>query len=269
MMDGGHWKARIRDALPARIQIPAKYWYLRASSMLEAEMALLPFLAGSGDLALDIGANYGAYTYALARRGVRVALFEPNPGIVAALAAWANARSGISVHGVALSDGPGHADLLIPCDAAGVEHDSSASIGLSSDGLGRRVRVATATLDSFGYRDAALIKIDVEGHEASVIAGARETIASGHPALIVEIEQRHIDRPVGDALAEVLSLGYRGFFLRDGALVGVDRFDPAVHQSAAAFATRGAAYHNNFLFLAEHRLARGDYAALFVRFAAT
>jgi hypothetical protein len=24
-MDGGHWKARIRDALPARIQIPRDY----------------------------------------------------------------------------------------------------------------------------------------------------------------------------------------------------------------------------------------------------
>ncbi len=260
-------KTFIRDALPARWQVPVKYRYLRAAGGLEPELDLLALLIRPGERALDVGANYGTYAFTLARLGARVDLFEPNPAIARVLAAWARHQRAVSVHAVALSDRSGTAELVIPADAAGTEHDSSASIVPGFAAKGRRVSVPMAPLDSLGITDAALIKIDVEGHEAAVLAGARATIAASLPALIVEIEQRHIARPIAEALGEITAMGYRGCFWCDGALLPLERFDARLHQSAERFEHRGTSYCNNFIFLAEQRLSRGDYAKLTGRIA--
>lgn len=251
-------KGLVRDMLPARWQVPVKHLFLRASGGLEAELALLPQLIRPGERALDIGANYGTYALTLARLGARVDLFEPNPAIAAVLAAWAKTRSGLAVHAIALSDHAGTAELVIPEDG-GVEHDSSAALAGGAVAQGRRVAVPLAPLDSMGITDAALIKIDVEGHEAAVLRGAAATIAAGSPALIVEIEQRHIARPISEAFADVQAMGYRGWFLSGGGLLPIEAFDTARHQQ---FGEPGRPYCNNFIFLAESRIAKGKYADL-------
>lgn len=257
-------KSILRDRLPARWQVPVKHLYLKAAGGLEAELALLPLLIARGERALDIGANYGTYGLTLARLGARVDLFEPNPAIAAVLAAWARGRAGVVVHALALSDHEGTAELVIP-GQDGVEHDSSAALAGGAVTSGRRVSVPLATLDSLRITDAALIKIDVEGHESAVLRGAAETIAASCPALIVEIEQRHIARPIAEAFAEVLDHGYRGWFMCGGALLPLERFDPELHQR---FGAPGEPYCNNFIFLAESRIARGDYARLLAKTAA-
>lgn len=256
-------KGMVRDLLPARWQVPIKHLYLKAAGGLEPELGLLPLLIRPGERALDIGANYGTYALSLVRLGARVDLFEPNPAIAAVLAAWAQGKTGVEVHALALSDRSGTADLVIPGEG-GVEHDSSAAIAGGAVASGRRVEVPLAPLDSLEITDAALIKIDVEGHEAAVLRGARATIAASSPALIVEIEQRHIARPIAAAFDDVLAQGYRGWFLCDGALPPLARFDAAQHQR---FGEPDRAYCNNFIFLAEPRIARGDYAAFLARVA--
>lgn len=258
-------KTFVRDRLPARWQVPVKYRYLRATGGLEPELELLPLLIGPGERALDVGANYGTYALTLAGLGSRVDVFEPNPAIAAVLSAWALGQDRVTIHALALSDRAGTAELVIPADASGTEHDSSASIAPGFAASGRRVTVPMATLDSLNISNAALIKIDVEGHEAAVLAGAQATIAASRPALIVEIEQRHISGPIAAALGAILALGYRGCFLCDGALLPLDRFDPALHQSAAAFAGTAGPYCNNFIFVADERAARGDYTGLLER----
>ena len=258
-------KSLVRDALPARWQVPIKYRYLKARGLLEPELDLLALLIGPGERALDVGANYGTYALTLARLGAQVELFEPNPAIARALTAWASHQRGVTVHGVALSDRVGSADLLIPADTSGTEHDSSASIAPGFTATGRRVTVPTMPLDSLDPGPVALIKIDVEGHEAAVLAGACQTIARHRPALIVEIEQRHIARPIGEALSEIEAMGYRGCFLCDGALLPLDQFDPAEHQGEARFSGQSGTYCNNFIFIANDRVAEGHYAALLVQ----
>jgi len=254
-------KGLVRDRLPARWQVPAKHLFLRLAGGLEPELALLPQLIRPGERALDIGANYGTYALTLARHDARVDLFEPNPAIAAVLAAWAKGRIGVAVHALALSDRTGTAELVIPGEG-GVEHDSSAALAGGAVAQGRRVEVPLAPLDSMGITDAALIKIDVEGHEDAVLRGAAATIAASHPALIVEIEQRHIARPISEAFAEVQAMGYRGWFLRGGALLPLAAFDAGQHQR---FGEAGQPYCNNFIFLAESRVAKGDYASFLAR----
>lgn len=48
----------------------------------------------------------------------------------------------------------------------------------------------------------ALLKVDVEGHQAKVIAGAAETIERGHPSVLVEDED-------GSAGAMLREMGYQ------------------------------------------------------------
>src|SRR6266568_3035020 len=50
--------------------------------------------------------------------------------------------------------------------------------------------VEVRTLDSFEFSDVAMIKIDVEGHEEAVVAGAEETIRRCRPSLLIESEER-------------------------------------------------------------------------------
>jgi hypothetical protein len=127
----------------------------------------------------------------------------------------------------------------------------------------RDIDIRTATLDSFGFDDLDLIKIDVEGHESEVLDGAQVTITKSRPALIVEIEQRHNRLPISAIMKGIQDLGYRGFFLLEGRLTSVEQFEPSRHQSPGDFeAHRSASYHNNFIFLSEARIAAGDYAAL-------
>ena len=131
----------------------------------------------------------------------------------------------MKIHTVALSDREGSANLLIPVDPSGVEHDASASIEHGKFARARKELVLLRTLDSFSFDHVSLIKIDVEGHEYSVLQGAKATLANSKPALLIEIEQRHSVRPIAEVFRELMRVGYRGFFLRGRHLVTINEFD--------------------------------------------
>ena len=258
-------KTAIRDALPRRYQVPLKFWYSKMRGDLEEEMVLLPKLLKPSDTVIDIGANRGVYAYSLARIGARVELFEPNPACAQILASWAAPRPNVNLHRVALSDHEGSAQLQIPVDDAGIEHDSSASIEKSDSGQFREQVVPLATLDSFQFLQVALIKIDVEGHEFSVVQGAQKTIASYKPALLIEIERRHVNHSFSATFNLLQDEGYRSFFLDAGILRPFDEFDVYRDQSLDNLGVHNSRYINNFLFLHEAHLAKGGYSQLFHR----
>jgi FkbM family methyltransferase len=255
-------KSGVRDGLPATWQVSAKYWHTRLTGRLEPEIALLPDLLADGGRMIDIGANYGLYGRAASRLGASVELFEPHGRCLRALEAWAAGRPNVRVHGCALSSAAGQASLSIPLEADGVEHDAAASLEPRHGGGFRVETVPVRTLDSFGFNDASLIKIDVEGHEAQVIEGALSTIARSRPALLVEIEQRHCSGPIEVIFERICALGYAGHFLHEGRLADLSHFRLADHQPLAALGRRDIPYLNNFLFLAHSRLAAGSYRAL-------
>ena len=225
-------------------------------------MGLLGSLVQARDLVIDVGGNRGIYAYHLWRLGARVEVFEPNPMCCRVLRSWAAGKPTLTVHSVALSSGPGSANLHIPIDGAGIEHDASASIENTGFRHARDELVQLQTLDSYRLEGVCLIKIDVEGHEYSVIKGAAATIASSRPALLIEIEQRHIGRPISDVFAEILDFGYQGYFMAGGRLQALATFNVASHQSMTHFGAEGGEYINNFLFLHGARLAAGDYGSL-------
>ncbi len=255
-------KTHLRDKLPKKYQVPAKYWFSWLRGVLEPEMKILSHIVQRNDLVIDVGGNRGVYAYFLWKMGARVEVFEPNPVCFDVLTKWASEKLLVNVHSVALSSQSGFANLHIPIDTDGLEHDASASIENAGFTKFRKTTVTLQTLDSFKFQCVSLIKIDVEGHEYSVFDGAVETLTSSRPALLVEIEQRHCDKPIAQVFEKILSFGYQGFFIRAGKLQELKKFDLARDQSLQSFNGPARKYINNFLFLHQARLVTGEYSVL-------
>lgn len=259
------FKTYLRDLLPTKYQVPAKYWYRRLRGGLEKEMELLPLIVRKHSHVVDIGGNRGSYAYCLWSLGAKLEVFEPNPKCSKVLSAWGKGKPNVNIHSFALSDSSGSTTLHIPIDESGEEHDASASIEFTEFAHAREQLVMLQTLDSYQFKDVSFIKIDVEGHEYSVIGGALETISVSHPAMLVEIEQRHNTRPIHEVFERILNLGYLGFFLCDDRLMALKNFDVSLHQSKDKFGDTTEQYVNNFLFLNHDRVKNGEYADLLDR----
>lgn len=256
-------KNYFRDLMPQRYQVPVKFHYNHFKSRLEPELEILKFLVTENDLTIDVGGNRGIYTYKLWQLGAKTEVFEPNPECAHVLETWADGKKGINVHSIALSNQSGSALLHIPIDETGVEHSASASIENTEFDHIREQEVVLRTLDSYGFENVNLIKIDVEGHELSVIEGAEKTLVSSKSVLLVEIEQRHNTQPIQKIFEKVLSFGYRGFFVGTGGLVSLDKFDVDQYQSMQVFESEDGVYINNFLFLHTSKLEDRAYETLF------
>jgi FkbM family methyltransferase len=242
-------KTAIRDLLPLRYQVPAKYLFNRIGGRMEPELEILGRLIDRGAHVIDVGGNRGTYAYKLHGLGCRVEVFEPNSVCAGILSAWAAGKSNVTVHSVALSNSEGNAVLHVPVDASGTAHDASASLENTPAGAVENKTVALRTLDSYGFHDISFIKIDVEGHESSVIEGASGSIVKMKPALLVEIEQRHIHRPISEVFGSILDFGYQGFYLRNGRIEGISGFDPGKDQDFEGALSAHGNYINNFIFV--------------------
>ena len=255
-------KTLVRDALPAATQVPLKFYLNCWLGGHEPEMALLPHLVKRGDHVIDVGGNRGTYAYRLTKLGAEVEVFEPNPACFNVLQAWALGHPSVTIHPVGLSDHGGQIQLRIPVDEQGIEHDASASMEPHAFAHAREQSVELRMLDSFDFRDVGFIKIDVEGHEFNTLLGGMHLIARCRPALLVEIEQRHLQRPIRSVFQLLAGAGYRGLFLDDRILKPIESFDVEVDQSTTSIGTKGARYINNFLFLHAGKVADGVHAEL-------
>ena len=153
-------------------------------------------LADPGDVAIDVGANIGYMSLVLARAvgpTGHLRCFEPNPSVFRTL--QANTRSwttlhriaSIEVEAMALSDRTGQAILGFPEEYATNEGVAC----LETDSKGVSVRVFR--LDDLETNRVGIMKVDVEGHEASVFAGA-ETLLSRQLVRDILFEER-LDYP--------------------------------------------------------------------------
>jgi FkbM family methyltransferase len=147
------------------------------------EAAILDELARrvTGGTLVDVGAMIGNHTSYLAAfvSHDTIHAFEPEPRNFALLEANTDDPTVVR-HRVALSDRAGVAGLTTEAGNAGhtILTDGSA--------------VPTATLDSYALRDVSLVKVDVEGHERQVLAGARETLTRWRPLVVVEDWEREL-----------------------------------------------------------------------------
>jgi FkbM family methyltransferase len=184
-------RLRIRRQLsrftPSKLRLPLKFWQRRLQKLIEPELNFLLEQCWDRGIAIDVGANEGLYSYAVAKLFDRVEAFEPNETASADLRDYNCPK--INLHGVALSRSEGEATLHVPILAHGLISVGYGSLERETLPPSHSVTtqiVRTKTLDSYGFENIAFIKIDVEGHELQVLEGATETIARCRPIILLE-----------------------------------------------------------------------------------
>lgn len=192
---------------------------------------MLPVLCDADRTAVDVGANYGMYSFRLVGLARHSIAFEPIPAFAKMLRSGFGSR--LTVHAVALSDTHGgEVELRLPrlfTGYATIEQNNSLdtrdqeSIDL--------VRVPRATLDSFDLQNVGFVKIDVEGHEEAVLLGARETLKRCNPCVLIEVEERHNAGSVERVLSVVRDLDYAAYVIFDGKLHALPEFDLVENQT--------------------------------------
>ncbi len=144
---------------------------------------------------LDIGANIGYNSLIFSEFGP-VQAFEPLYGEVARENARANKlKNPVTVHEYALSETSGRADMYIPKpDATLLEQRNLTVVNYGNSGFdipeetrSVSIPVEKKRLDDVYAGTPSFIKIDVEGHELSVLKGGINVITKHKPAIIAEI----------------------------------------------------------------------------------
>ncbi|OFX12605.1 MAG: hypothetical protein A2516_06510, partial [Alphaproteobacteria bacterium RIFOXYD12_FULL_60_8] len=193
----------------------------------------------------DVGANKGVYTYWLEHRATHVHAYEPNPKMFAVLQKSVGNSPKVTLRHIAASDQAGEAVLHIPRGSRGFSNQGG-SLKLSKrqrepEREHAEVRVEAKRLDDENLSNIGFMKIDVEGFEFEVLAGAELIIQRDHPVLLIEMEERHSGISNAEGVARVEALGYDAFFLTGkGVLTSFARYAPP---------KPGEAYINNFIFL--------------------
>lgn len=150
------------------------------------EMRFMQDYLAAGDTMVDVGANIGLYTLSAASvPGVHVLCLEPGSTAFTRLMANISLNAlhdRVTAHRLAA----GRWD-----DVALLSTERGPMNSIVSAGAEPVEKITVAPLDSLVAEEpVALVKIDVEGHELEVLAGAVGLIATRRPALIVEVNDQ-------------------------------------------------------------------------------
>jgi FkbM family methyltransferase len=152
----------------------------------EMELLTLCQMVKSGDMVIDVGANIGTHTIPLANMVTSSGLvlaFEPQRATYNYLTA--NLALNNLLHVVSLRYAVGEAGGVVRVPLFDPNQQTNfGAVNLENTNDGEPVDIVT--IDSFPLERCNLIKIDVEGMEARVLAGAKETIHRLRPILFVE-----------------------------------------------------------------------------------
>jgi len=170
------------------------------------EVNLFCQLIRSGWTILEIGANMGAHTVPIAKTtgpGGVVHAFEPQRSVFQILCAniALNALTNVYTHHAAV--GRQTATITVPkLDPTVLQNFGGLSLGNWSEGD----CVPVMTVDALNLPACHFIKVDVEGMEGDVIAGAEQTIRRFRPGLYVENDR---EEKASALIRQLFALDYR------------------------------------------------------------
>lgn len=181
----GHWVAH--DGAWEKDEIELLRWITGACYGSERSVEIL-----------DIGANVGTHAIAFARfpfARVTVHAFEAQRVVFQMLAGTIalNALDNVYCHQNAVSSKSGEV-----IEIAAIDYDAPGDFGSleleparHSDFVGQRIagtleRISTVSIDDLALQNVRLMKIDTEGMEHKVLAGAVRTIERSRPILFFE-----------------------------------------------------------------------------------
>lgn len=190
---------------------------------------LIPQTLKSGDVFVDIGANFGFYSLIASQCGARCALFEPESKALNFL----RKNEGVfrDVFPLALSDEEGHGILNV----AKIRYAGSSSIVSTQTseieiGYSHQNHISTNTFDAVVEKfqwmktGTKLIKIDCEGAEEKIVNGMRSFLAQNQSKDILiwcEVRGPSSLRMPNSYLAVIKTMKEHGFspFFYDGKII--------------------------------------------------
>ncbi|MEK6840551.1 MAG: FkbM family methyltransferase [Nanoarchaeota archaeon] len=167
------------------------------SKFYEPEMAVIPKIVHNPEVIIDIGANYGPYSFFLSKLypEARIFAFEPAKSsyyILKRITKEFN-LSNVTLLKKGLGAKEEKKDIITPLQYTILAYVSGKNIQKSSKDSVEEIEITT--LDKFFVRNKIskidFIKCDVEGFELEVFKGAKKTIRKFKPLILVEIEERH------------------------------------------------------------------------------
>ncbi len=187
------WKVNVSSGqrlhVPASLRALTTYVLLEQETWFEPEMSLMPLLLEPGMHALDIGANHGIYALEIARcTGTgHVWAFEPTSEPLHRLRASVadnRLQQRITVVGAGLASADGEASFALQANSE-----------LNSRGGDSPQRETVRLLALDGYLAAhapaqviGFVKLDAEGEELNVLAGAQRFFATQSPVVMFEFK---------------------------------------------------------------------------------
>ena len=211
---------------------------IRAGNLSEPEVAVALAALHRGDVAIDLGANYGMYAVPMAHQvapGGRVLAFEPVPSTAATLRLVCRLlRAGnVEILEKACGEERARVTFSVPLQASGAISAGQSHASERNDerpGREQHVRwpesrevtceVVPLDRELDGVGEVALIKADIEGMELFAFRGAQEIIQRDLPIVISEINPWFLDGfdiRLDDLLDFFASRGYGFYRLDDSA----------------------------------------------------
>ena len=205
------------------LQSMSKAWDIRSGNWSEPEIELLRYGIQQGDTVLDLGANYGLYSYYFSKAvgpSGRVFAFEPVPFTFRSLELVAKLLGLTNVTLIPKGCGSenGRIAFHVPLQASGAVSAGQAHMARRDDDRegkqeqvrwdrGSEVWAEVVRLDSVLPEVANLswIKCDIEGAELFAFRGATDIIDRHHPSVICEINPWFLDG-FGVTLEELVGL---------------------------------------------------------------
>lgn len=169
----------------------------------------------------DIGAHFGIFSLAAANFGGRAVAADPSPvatKMIDTEIALNHCADKVRVLQTSVSDVSGELGLV----SSGMFSEGYFKVEkgrLASDLTPTRAMTVDQMAAEFGV--PTHIKIDVEGHEASVLRGAHATLAKHSPFLFLELHNEMVlsaSGDAGEALDIIEALDYRTYDLADGPI---------------------------------------------------
>jgi FkbM family methyltransferase len=187
---------------------------------------VLSALLAPGSVFLDVGANIGYHSYFAAGvvgpTGV-VRAFEPDPDVHTVLARNLSCFPWACSENAAVWDSSGWLEFersFLPAESGW-----GALTAVRNLNKGQCISVRTVSLDSWkgaaGLPAVDMIKLDAEGAELRILAGARSILSKFRPVLLLEVSAPLLTQGGSSPsalIAELTSLNYATFILEDSRI---------------------------------------------------
>lgn len=182
---------------------------------------------------IDIGASDGRWSEAC--MGVfpnaRYVLFDALPANELELSIFATKHNNVIFRSIALGECAGRVELHV--------HGHQSSLYTSKDFIGSSIEVEVRSLDSFldelDLEGPILLKADVQGHELSILRGAKKVMAMTEMALL-EVSFREVYECAPLAHETIADMARYGFRIYDICTYSQRQRDHALVQADIAFA---------------------------------